>query len=187
LEENGMNRKISGYIFIGIFILVLIAAINADNGFDGFEPISIKGEMSEITLAYAKRQNYITREGKREIYPDGIVFYFVINRLKDNLRTPTIVELRDFTVNGVSYLDITRKNNIIDIEPNTIIYNEQTFRRDEFHEKINIQEGTGILIEKVIICGSTIQNGIIGVNLRFGFDNKIEEFNFQFNLNKLVQ
>jgi hypothetical protein len=178
-----MNRKISGYIFIGIFILVLAAVISADTG--GFEPISIKGEMSEITLAYAKRQNYITREGKREIYPDGIVFYFVINRLRDNLRTPALVELRDFMVNGVSYLDITRKNNVTDIEPNTIIYDEQTFQRDEFHEKVDIPNGMGVLIEKVIICGSTIPNGIISVNLKFGFDNKVEEFNFQLNLDDI--
>ncbi|MDR1389482.1 MAG: hypothetical protein LBJ31_05840 [Treponema sp.] len=179
-----MNNKLPKIIFLSALTLVLISTNgNGESGFGEFKPVTKKGEMSEITLAYARRQNYITREGKREIYPDGIVFYFVIYRLKNELKTPTLVELRDFKVNSVSYLEITRKNNMNDIEPNTVIFNERTFQEDEYYTKTKIQNGSGALIEKVIICGSSLpNNGVIDVTLKFGFDNRVEEYNYQFNI-----
>jgi hypothetical protein len=109
----------------------------------------------------------------------------MINRLRDDLTTPSLVELRDFTVDGLSYLEISRRNSINDIEPNTIIYDEQTFHNDEFNEKINLPGDTEVLIEKVTICGSVIQAGIVNVNLNFGFDNRVEDFNFQFDVDDI--
>jgi hypothetical protein len=178
-----MKRKVLGTVFAAVFLLLLVAITNAESELNRLRPIAQKKEMSEIILAYAKRQNYIIREGKREIYPDGIAFYFVIYRLNNNLKVPVLVELRDFRINDVSYLEITRRNGINDIEPNTVIYNERTFREDEYFGKVGLQKGTGALIEKVIICGSSIPDtGRINVDLKFGFDNKVEEFNYQFNV-----
>jgi hypothetical protein len=176
-----MNKKILKVMVMLVLILSSIIMVSAGSSRSKFKPITKKGDISKITLEYAKRQNYIARDGVSTSYPDGIVFYFVIYRLNNDVHTPTIVELRDFKINDTSYLEMTRKDNIDDIEPNTIIYNEKKFQTDENYKKVKIK--TGALIEKVIICGTDIpNNGIINVDLKFGFDNKVEEFNYQFNI-----
>jgi hypothetical protein len=150
-----------------------------------FEPIIITGEMSEMTLAFAKRQNYFNQFGQNEKHPDGMVFYFVIRPLGDNSsKTPALVELRDFTINGKSYKEMTRLNGISDIEPHTIVYSKQTFRNDEFNKRLNVQIDFDVI--KVVIFGTSIpDNGIIDVVFRFGFDGKVEAFNYQLNVDDI--
>ena len=98
-------------------------------------PIVRIGEMSEITLVFAKRQNYFNQFGNNDVHPDGIVFYFTIRSLENyNTRTPAFAELRDFLINGNSYQEMTRENNIDAIEPINIAYNVETFRNDEFYK-----------------------------------------------------
>ncbi|MDR0321205.1 MAG: hypothetical protein LBI28_06855 [Treponema sp.] len=161
---------------------------NAEYGFKRFEPITITGEMSEMTLAYAKRQNYFNQLGQNEIHPDGMVFYFVIQPLGNNIsKTPALVELRDFTINGTSYREMTRLNGINEIEPHTIAYSRRSFQGDEFNKRLDVQIDfdTNHLF-KVVILGTNIpDNGIIDVVFRFGFDGKVEPFNYQLNVNDI--
>jgi hypothetical protein len=164
-----------------------VESVNIENGLKNFEPSTVNGEMSEITLAYARRQNYFNQFGQNDIHPDGIVFYFVVIPLQDNRsKNPTLVELRDFRINGTSYREITRRNGVDDIEPVTIAYSERTIQNDEFHEKINFENGVGVQILKVIIFGTDIpDSGIINIDLKFGFDNEVEEFNYQFKIDSI--
>jgi hypothetical protein len=140
------------------------------------------GEMSEIKLIRVIRRNYIERGTKRETYPDGLLFYFIIRPIKEQWTNPTIEELRDFRIDGKSYLEMTREQGIADIEPNTVIYDEESIAIDEFFtEPI---EGLGhFFIEKVTICGTELpKEGVVYVKLVFGFDMETEDFEWQFKL-----
>jgi hypothetical protein len=140
------------------------------------------GKMSEIKLIRVIRRNYIERDNKRETYPDGLLFYFIIRPIKEQWTNPTIKELRDFRIDGKSYLEMTREHDIADIEPNTVIYDEESIAKDEFFtEPI---EGLGhFFIEKVTICGAELpKEGVVDVKLVFGFDMETEDFEWQFKL-----
>jgi hypothetical protein len=187
-------EKVNFFVLLVFIISTFIACktlpaenINIEEGPKNFEPITINGEMSEITLAFTKRQNYINSYGRNVVHPDGIVFYFVIVPLGDNSsKIPTLQGSSDFRINGTSYREITRRNGVDDIQPAIIFYGERTFQEDEFYERVNFESSIGLLFIKIIIFGTSIpDNGVINMVLKFGFDNEVEEFNYQFNVDSI--
>jgi len=147
-----------------------------------FNVIVKDGEMSEVSLAFAKRQNYYESDGWKEEFPDGIVFYFLIYP-KVEYEYPTLRELRDFRIDGTSYLELTRKDGIDDIEPTTVIYDQNYIHLDENSAFINYDPEKDFFVEKVFIFGTQLPSkGTIDVRLYFGYDNKLEEFNFHLRI-----
>ena len=183
-----MEKRIKISLLIAVFSLFFTELIFSQEKNINFNVIVKKGKISEMILVYAKRQNFIERppfSGQINTYPDGIVFYFAIY-LK-NSGTPSLREFRDFSINGISYLEITRENNINDIEPSSIMYSESTFQRDENYEIIKFEKDKPVHIMKTIICGSQIpKEGIIDLYIYFGINNELEEFHFQLKVEDVL-
>ena len=163
-----------------------VSANNAQHNVGDFVPITIYGERSDVSLAYARRQNYFNQFGMNDVYPDGLVFYFVSRPSRNNnLGQPIISEVRDFRVNGKSYREMTRADGIDDIEPASLFYDdEQSFQwQDEHSQEINIKWNNEIFIMKTVIFGTTIpDHATIDVDLQFLVTKKKEEFHFQFTI-----
>ncbi|MDR1862433.1 MAG: hypothetical protein LBQ67_00780 [Treponema sp.] len=147
-------------------------------------PITIQGSLSTVVLAIVERENTI-REGETAYtYPGGLAFYFVIYPADRNHTHPTIREAQNFTIDGKNYW----RNDSAAIDSYTVIYNERTFEEKEgtLFAKAGIRRSAGALIQKTIICGESLpRQGLVRYSFFFGFDQKLEEFDFQFRLQDL--
>jgi hypothetical protein len=181
--------KRDNIIFCGLFTmlagLILASCLSTSNN---SSPSELVGKMSKIELIIVEQRNYIDREHGRESYPDGLVFYFLIEPLIENLTYPTLEELRDFQIEGKSYLEITRSAGIEDIEPVTVFYDADSVTKDEKFKNTRVpDELRHIFIQKVTICGAKLpKEGVGAVRIGFGFDNKVEYFRWQFNLSEII-
>jgi|TergutMp193P3_1026864.scaffolds.fasta_scaffold00315_14 hypothetical protein len=181
IHFNRINLACAALLFI-----FFAGCTSLQNQNKTFNAITRNGKMSEIVLAFAQRQNRIETAERNETHPDGILFYFIIYP-KIEFEIPALVELRDFDVNGTSYLELTRRNGISDIEPVTVIYDRNSFRHDERSGLINIRGGRECFIKKVTICGTALPlEGTINAKLFFGFDYNLEEFNFFLNIDDIL-
>jgi hypothetical protein len=146
------------------------------------------GKMSKIELIIIEQRNYIDYGDERNIYPDGLVFYFLIEPLQENWTNPTLEELRDFQIDGRSYLEITREAGIEDIEPLMVIYDADSINNDERFQNTRVpDELRHIFILKATICGAKLPSKGVGVvRIAFGFDNKVEYFRWQFDLSDII-
>jgi len=182
-----MKRNAIGFcgLFVILMGIILVGCASTSNNSGTSE---LFGKMSKIKLILIEQRNYIDDRNGRKTYPDGLVFYFLIEPLKKNWTYPTLEELRDFQIDGKSYLEITREAGIEDIEPNTVMYDENSINKDEYFQDKKVPDELGhIFIQKVTICGAKLpKRGVGVVKIGFGFDNEIEYFRWQFDLSDLI-
>ncbi|MDR1505576.1 MAG: hypothetical protein LBI67_00585 [Treponema sp.] len=147
-------------------------------------PMVQEGKMSKVTLALVERQNFIN-DGKRiYTYPDGLVFYFIITPADKTNLYPTIKDSQNFTVDGKEYW----QNLPGSIDSYTVIFSPGIFARDypETAGKIHLENVTGVLIQKTIICGDILpERGLVRYPFYFGFEQELEEFEFLFRIQDL--
>ena len=146
-------------------------------------PITRKGEYSTVTLTMVKRQNII-REGERTYtHEDGLAFYFVIEPASGSSVHPAIREAQNFTIDGVSYW----QNQAGSIDSFTVIYNARTFFENDPEAAAVISANPEAFIQKTIICGEKLPPaGIVRYPFYFGFEQELEEFEFQFRLQDIL-
>jgi hypothetical protein len=144
-------------------------------------PITRKGTMAEAVLALVERQNVISDGERSYTHPDGLAFYFVVYPYAENRRYPTIKEAQNFTVDGENYW----QNRSGAIDSYTVIYDEKAFANNERAAagRIGVRPGAGAFIQKTVICGAPLPaKGVVRYVLYFGFEQRLEEFEFIFRL-----
>ena len=168
-------------------VLLIILAFLVINLY-GWENIKLNGKMSEVNLVYVGKKNYIISENKKNIYQDGLIFYFVIYKNNKIFGDPTLKELRDFKINKVSYRSETKKLLNIEIEPNTTAFSIENLIKsnpEEINYIIYDKEKDPFILQTTI-CGYKLpEKGKCEVTLYFGFNKEIEPFTFTFNLSDI--
>jgi hypothetical protein len=147
-------------------------------------PITKKGEMSEVTLAFVERQNFIDDGERTYTHPGGLAFYFVINPAGGNQTYPAIKDSQNFTIDGNEYW----QNQAGSVDSYTVIFSPGIFAREypEMAGKIKISGSPGALIQKTIICGEKLPpEGLVRYVFYFGYEQELEEFEFLFRLQDL--
>jgi|TergutMp193P3_1026864.scaffolds.fasta_scaffold08434_5 hypothetical protein len=182
-----MKRNTIGFCGLVVILtgIILASCVSTSNNSGTSELV---GKMSKIELIIVEQRNYIDYGGERDTYPDGLVFYFLIEPLKENWTRPILEELRDFQINGRSYLEITREAGIEDIEPLIVIYDANSINNDERFRNVRVpDELRHIFMLKATICGARLpKEGVGVVRIGFGFDDKVEYFRWQFNLSDII-
>ena len=148
-------------------------------------PITKKGNLSTVVLALVKSQNQINDGKQVHVFPDGLVFYFIVYPSQSN-SNPAIKQFQNFSIDGVFYW----QNIAETCDSHTVIYNEKTFmeQEPEVFQMLAIKRNTGALIQKTVICGAPLPlQGIVVYPLFFGFGETLEEFEFKFNLKDIKQ
>jgi hypothetical protein len=146
-------------------------------------PITRKGKYSTVTLAMVKRQNIIKDGERTYTHEDGLAFYFVIEPAGGGSIHPVIREAQNFTIDGVSYW----QNQAGSIDSFTVIYNTRTFFENDPEAAAAITANPEVFIQKTIICGEKLPlAGIVRYPFYFGFEQELEEFEFQFRLQDIL-
>jgi hypothetical protein len=186
---------------------------------DDFAPKIKRKEKAAVMLAYVTRQNYIIPSysersgitpGTRVLFPDGLVFYFLIKPLEETAGQFIIAEKQNFKINGNEY-DITDgpkgyktledgSREIVSLTPQIIFYDVKYFINEEpelaryFLEKGYISEETDIHIQKNIICGAKLpEDGLLQYTFSIGLKPEdiepenidLEYFDFELELNEI--
>jgi hypothetical protein len=171
---------------MGLIIVVLFSGCNSMPGTSrhGLKAITKQGEMSEVVLAHVQRQNYIQDGDRNYTHPDGLVFYFVIypkNKNFGQLTPPPPMDPQNFTINGAAYWQDLAGT----VDSYTVIYDEKTFLENEaaLIDRFTFTQNAEALIQKTISCGEALpKKGTVEYVFYFGFEQQLEEFNFQFEL-----
>ena len=108
-------------------------------------------------------------------------------------------ELRDFTIDGISYAQATKEKLGLSVEPKTVIVDSyKLVEEDPDLKDIVKNEKSGIVMQTIIFGSELPQKGKVSVTVQVGWgdvdkeknsssNEKIEDFNFEFNLSELAE
>ena len=129
---------------------------------------------------------------------EGIFFLFEISKLKKNDRVLYMQELRDFTIDGVSYAQMTQEQLGLEVEPQSeIIESSKLIADNPAIKKILKNEKNGLAMQTAIYGTALPASGTVTVTLQVGWaelneaktdmvNGSTEDFTFTFDLASLV-
>ena len=167
------------------------------------EGINLKAKKTKETkvepIYIQKIDTAVDGKDGEKINLEGMVFLFEITKLKKNDKVLCMQELRDFTIDGVSYAKITNEKMGLSVEPKTVIVDSyKLVEEDPDLKDIVKNEKSGIVMQTIIFGSELPQKGKVSVTVQVGWgdvdkeknsssNEKIEDFNFEFNLSELAE
>lgn len=140
-----------------------------------------KGKYSKVKLLQVSKTQPCDSQAT-----NALQFIVLVQRLPSVKGIPSLVEPRDFTINGQSYRQFTKAASGRYFEPHTIL--NDVARIKKFSPSLKIPTGAGDEDFAIVteIDGGRFPPGDIG-NYRFemGFDKKTDVYNFAFKLSEL--
>ncbi|MCR5319390.1 MAG: hypothetical protein K6E22_14315 [Treponema sp.] len=181
-----------------LFLMIVFAAFNLNAA--GINLKAKKTKETKVEAIYIEKISVTAPDGNgKEHELEGLVFLFEITKLKKNDKVLCMQELRDFTIDGVSYAKITNEKMGISVEPKTVIVDSYKLVEENPDLKgIVKNEKSGIVMQTIIFGSDLPQKGKVSVTVQVGWgdvdkeknsssNEKIEDFNFEFNLSELAE
>ncbi len=178
--------------------MIVFAAFNLNAA--GINLKAKKTKETKVEAIYIEKISVTAPDGNgKEHELEGLVFLFEITKLKKNDKVLCMQELRDFTIDGVSYAKITNEKMGISVEPKTVIVDSYKLVEENPDLKgIVKNEKSGIVMQTIIFGSDLPQKGKVSVTVQVGWgdvdkeknsssNEKIEDFNFEFNLSELAE
>jgi hypothetical protein len=170
------------------YILIIIISFFSINLFS--EDLIQYGTMSDITLCYIEKTNFVIEDNEKKTLEDGLMLVFIINKKNNIDKTPTLSAINDFYINDKSYLKSSLSSIGFIYKPNTIIYNYENFIKNNssISNKINFEsiKKDALFLKTSILGGKIPVNSTISIDVNFGFNNELEKFNFTINSNDII-
>ncbi|MBP5576004.1 MAG: hypothetical protein J6X67_04490 [Treponema sp.] len=186
-----------------VFVLFLMMFFEAFNlNAEGINLKAKKTKETKVEPIYIQKMKIdpaVDGKDGEKINLEGMVFLFEITKLKKNDKVLCMQELRDFTIDGISYAQATKEKLGLSVEPKTVIVDSyKLVEEDPDLKDIVKNEKSGIVMQTIIFGSEMPQKGKVSVTVQVGWgdvdkeknsssNEKIEDFNFEFNLSELAE
>jgi hypothetical protein len=196
------------------FLVILSGCVSTPPINKKFASLTVRGEMSDVILAYVNRQYFVEQNNIKVNFPGGLVFYYII-RPKDDYQDHMFVvdEQQRFTINGEEYnvyrdlkWHITNDDGTEvpceeapEILPDITIFSKENFASHEpeisqylTDSGVLTNNDTHYFVQKNILCGDKLpKQGSIEYRFSVGFatnefDRKMEGFDFKFKIEDVL-
>ncbi|MBP5439177.1 MAG: hypothetical protein J6Y30_14500 [Treponema sp.] len=181
-----------------LFLMMFFEAFNLNAA--GINLKAKKTKETKVEAIYIEKISVTAPDGNgNEHELEGLTFLFEITKLKKNDKVLCMQELRDFTIDGISYAQATKEKLGLSVEPKTVIVDSyKLVEEDPDLKDIVKNEKSGIVMQTIIFGSELPQKGKVSVTVQVGWgdvdkeknsssNEKIEDFNFEFNLSELAE
>ena len=181
-----------------LFLMMFFEAFNLNAA--GINLKAKKTKETKVEAIYIEKISVPAPDGNgKEHELEGLTFLFEITKLKKNDKVLCMQELRDFTIDGISYAQATKEKLGLSVEPKTVIVDSyKLVEEDPDLKDIVKNEKSGIVMQTIIFGSELPQKGKVSVTVQVGWgdvdkeknsssNEKIEDFNFEFNLSELAE
>lgn len=184
-----------------VFVLFLMMVFEAFNlNAAGINLKAKKTKETKVEAIYIEKISVTAPDGNgKEHELEGLAFLFEITKLKKNDKVLCMQELRDFTIDGISYAQTTKEKLGISVEPKTVIEDSYKLAEENPDLKDIIKnKKSGIVMETAIFGADLPQNGKVSVTVQVGWgdvdkekntssNETTEDFTFEFNLSDFFE
>ena len=145
-----------------------------------------EGKMLRVSLFAAAHGIAKPLEKRMEKAEDGVMFYFLLEKMEGKDGQLSLKELKDFSINGRSYQTLTEEKLGYAITPQTVLEDVSDFRKGigpGLRSKIQKADDKRAIIMIVCIAGAELpRKGMITFDLFLGLEKKVEPFSYALDL-----
>ena len=175
-------RRHSAATAMGI-LMITVSAVTAAQASPQISALKQR-DLSEVRLLAVSRVPKFAMTAPAE---DGLRLVFLVASRRAEATQPTLRELRDVTINDVSYRAQSTANYGQPIEPATVVIDISTLAEmDSTVRKFLPAESLTSIGMVVDIASARLHaTGVVRLRLQAGWDGKLEDFEFEFDLSQV--